>query len=81
VPTPFDSNSNGFVRPVLHPARIAPPMHKTTQSRTTGARPNPASASIAQWIHGNLVTKRSAAIANSQILKIYPPHEFNEFEP
>jgi hypothetical protein len=31
--------------------------------------------------HGNLVAKRSAAIANSQILKIYPPHEFNEFEP
>ena len=29
----FDSNDNGFVRPISHPARIAPAMHKSAQSR------------------------------------------------
>ena len=29
----FDSNDNGFVRPISHPARIAPPTHKSAQSR------------------------------------------------
>ena len=36
---PFHFNGNGFDRPALHAARIAPAMHKTDQSRTTGARP------------------------------------------
>src|ERR1039457_6347947 len=29
----FDSNDNGFVRPISHPARMAPAMHKSAQSR------------------------------------------------
>src|ERR1035438_3613573 len=29
----FNFNGNGFVCPVLHPARITPPTHKSAQSR------------------------------------------------
>src|ERR1039457_5352492 len=33
MPTPLISNGNGFICPISHPARIAPPTHKSAQSR------------------------------------------------
>jgi hypothetical protein len=36
LPTPFDSNDNGFVCPALQTIPIAPAMHKTGRGRDAG---------------------------------------------